>query len=39
LDSIGRLWAAKSLSSTGFAALACAVFARSASALAFLDES
>ena len=39
LDAIGRLWTAKSLSSTGFAALACVVFARSATALAFLDES
>jgi len=39
LDAIGRLWTAKSLSATGFAALACALFARSASALAFLDES
>jgi hypothetical protein len=39
LDAIGRLWTARSLSATGFAALACALFARSASALAFLDES
>jgi len=39
LDAVGRLWTAKSLSTTGFAALACVLFARSASALAFLDES
>jgi len=39
LDAIGRLWSAKSLTATGFAALACVLFARSASALAFLDES
>ena len=38
LDVAGRLWAAKSLSTTGFAALACALFARSAGALAALDE-
>jgi hypothetical protein len=38
LDAIGRLWMAKSLSATGFAALACALFARSACALAIRDE-
>jgi hypothetical protein len=38
LDVAGRLWAAKSLSTTAFAALACALFARSACALAAVDE-
>ena len=38
LDAIGRLWAAKSLSATGFSALACVLFARSACALAIVDE-
>ncbi|MFL5413012.1 MAG: hypothetical protein ACJ79D_16720, partial [Myxococcales bacterium] len=38
LDLAGRLWAAKSLSTTAFAALACALFARSACALAAVDE-
>jgi hypothetical protein len=38
LDSAGRLWGAKSLSATGFAALACDLFARSACALAIIDE-
>jgi len=38
LDAAGRLWAAKSLSTTGFAALACALFARSACALAVVEE-
>jgi hypothetical protein len=38
LDAAGRLWAAKALSPTGFAALACDLFARSACALAIVDE-
>jgi hypothetical protein len=38
LDAAGRLWTAKDLSATGFAALACALFARSACALAIVDE-
>jgi hypothetical protein len=38
LDVAGRLWTAKSLSTAGFAALACALFARSACALAVRDE-
>ena len=38
LDVAGRLWTAKSLSTTGFAALACALFARAACALAAIDE-
>ena len=38
LDACGRLWTAKGLSPTGFAALACALFARSACALAIVDE-
>jgi hypothetical protein len=38
LEVAGRLWTAKSLTTTGFAALACALFARSACALAAIDE-
>jgi hypothetical protein len=38
LDVAGRLWTAKSLSACGFSALACALFARSACALAAIDE-
>jgi hypothetical protein len=38
LDAAGRLFYAKSLSTTGFAALACALFARSACALSLRDQ-
>jgi hypothetical protein len=38
LDLIGRLWTARNLSATGFAALATLLFARTCSALALREE-
>jgi hypothetical protein len=38
LDLIGRLWSAKDLSLTGFAALATLLFARTCAALALREQ-